>query len=311
MGRCRGLGLVPHKFTTRPISYREEQEIELLSHILEQQLEERENGGGSKTSARCTSENTSKRMNSGGHKEHRALGRTSFLREPKTSSVHNNTRGTKIKSKSLLNSRKKTKMETKTNSVPVNQNECMEVNDINVGSNEDSAAERNGPEPTDSAFGRPLLLNKAEPDHDSERGRGEPVQTPAQRHPAASEFIRDHRGQRPTDVRHQNGFNNHAAGAVYSNFKQVRAVPLEKRKEIDGIISRTVYVKSAGRELINYFRRQPFKLQKELSQTAGGEVARIQVAGGGLRILAYTERQRDRLMEIKCLDGQTAQTSLP
>ena len=149
------------------------------------------------------------------------------------SSVHNNTRGTKIKSKNSLNPWEKTKMETKTNSVPINQNEFMEANDINVGSNEDSAVERSGPEPTDSAFGRPLLLNKAEPEHDSERGRGvakqrETVQTPAQRHPAASEFIRDHRGQRPTDVRHQNGSNNHAVGAGYSNIKQVRAVSVEK-----------------------------------------------------------------------------------
>src|SRR6218665_349940 len=46
--------------TTRPITYKEEQEIEFLSHILEQQLEERENRGGSETPARCTSEKTSK-----------------------------------------------------------------------------------------------------------------------------------------------------------------------------------------------------------------------------------------------------------
>jgi len=302
--------------TTRPITYKEEQEIEFLSRILEQQLEERENRGGSETSARGTSETTSKKKNSRGQKENRALGRTSFLREPKTSSVHNNTRGTKIKSKHSLNPRKKTKMETKNNSVPVNQNEVMVVNDINDGSKEDSAAESNGPEPTSSALSRPLLLNGGESEHDLERGRGvakrdETVETPAQRHPAVSEFIRDHRGRRPVDVGGQNGSNNHAVGAGFSNINQVRAIPMEKRKEIDGIIAKTVYVKSAGRELINYFRRQPFKLQKELSQAAGGEVARIQVAGGGLRILAHTERQRDRLMEIKSLDGQTVQTSLP
>lgn len=88
-------------------------------------------------------------------------------------------------------------------------------------------------------------------------------------------------------------------------------IPAEKRGDIINILNRTVYIKSSGRQLHNYFQRQPYKLQKEITQAGGGEVERIQVAGESLKVVAYSEGQKVKLMQLTSIDGKPVQTSLP
>ena len=86
--------------------------------------------------------------------------------------------------------------------------------------------------------------------------------------------------------------------------------PKQREKIVDKL-RRSVYIKGLERQLYNYFQRQPSKLQKEIDQAAGGEVERIQLAGVDLRVITYTAKQKESLLQLTSLDGRTVSTSLP
>src|SRR5688572_21764663 len=83
-----------------------------------------------------------------------------------------------------------------------------------------------------------------------------------------------------------------------------------QQKTIDEMMNRTIYLKSGRRELINFFKSKPYQLKKEITQTVGDEVERIQMTGDVLRIITGTINQRNKLLNLTELGGTPVTASL-
>ena len=120
-----------------------------------------------------------------------------------------------------------------------------------------------------------------------------------------------HNTKHKTIVVENSSYRNIPSTSRINHLDRNKAFSPEKQKTIDEMMNRTIYLKSGRRELINFFKSKPYQLKKEITQTVGDEVERIQMAGDGLRILTRTINQRNKLLNLTELGGTPITASLP
>ena len=85
----------------------------------------------------------------------------------------------------------------------------------------------------------------------------------------------------------------------------------EQKKYQQDLNLRTLYVAGEGDDLSKLFNHKPRQLNKELLETAGGQIDKVYLNKGILRIVARDESQKKKLLKLQYLNNKPVKTSLP
>ena len=92
-----------------------------------------------------------------------------------------------------------------------------------------------------------------------------------------------------------------------------RYIPMteEQRKHQQELNLRTLFVAGEGDDLSKLYHHKPRQLNKELLEMAGGQIDKVYLNKGILRIVATDVPQKNKLLKLQYLNNKPVKTSLP
>jgi hypothetical protein len=119
--------------------------------------------------------------------------------------------------------------------------------------------------------------------------------------------VSSHEGQDPSYINTRSTVTKN----VSRNAQRYTPMTEEQRKHQHELNLRTLYVSGEGDDLSKLFNHKPRQLNKELLEVAGGQIDKVYLNKGILRIVARDVSQKNKLLKLQYLNNKPVKTSLP
>src|ERR1043165_6821924 len=119
--------------------------------------------------------------------------------------------------------------------------------------------------------------------------------------------VSSHEGQDPSYINTRSTVTKN----VSRNAQRYTPMTEEQRKHQHELNLGTLYVSGEGDYLSKLFNHKPRQLNKELLEVAGGQIDKVYLNKGILRIVARDVSQKNKLLKLQYLNNKPVKTSLP